>query len=240
MKTRMILTSLTLWSMLIPAMSQTANPTISLYDKEAETDVEMSPGESKTLEAPLDIHLKANVDPTDEDGVEWKYSVEWRIYNSDKGENEAIVNRFTEESDYTLTKSGGYGAKLYVTFVNADNDTLEYASEAFNIVISESKLTCTDGLSPNDDGINDKLVIEYQSIVKVSGGIWNRWGKKLHEFNLQNLSEGWDGRYGGDYVPDGAYILNIDAIGSDGLHYKIRKAINVLKGFREGESTTGN
>ena len=244
MNTRLFFASLMSWFFVGTAMSQTANPTISFsYYEDDEsrslTEVEMNPGESQTQQAPLDIHLTANVEPTDADGNVWNYTVEWRIYNSDKGENDPVVNRFTEESDYTLTSSGGYGAKLYVTFVSADNDTTEYVSDEFKIVISESKLTCTDALTPNDDNINDKLVIEFQSIVKVSGGIWNRWGKKLHTFTLENLADGWDGRYGGDYVPDGAYILHIDAIGSDGLHYKIRKAISVLKGFREGESGTG-
>jgi gliding motility-associated-like protein len=106
------------------------------------------------------------------------------------------------------------------------------------IVISESELSCPDGFSPNNDQKNDEFKIKHKSIVKLQGYVVNRWGKKLHEFTLQNVDDGWDGRYGGDYVPDGAYLLYIDALGSDGVHYKIRKAINVLKGKNEGEGTT--
>lgn len=212
--------------------AQDAAPVIKFttVDEEGEaTDVEMSPGDSQTAQAPLHIFMTANV----EDEGQFEYVSEWRVYNSDKGEDEAIVTRFTDDTDYTLTKSGGYGVKLFVTFVSQRGDTIEYESEPFNIVISESKLTCPDGFSPNGDGINDVFRVKYQSIVKLQGAIFNRWGKKLHTFTLDNLDAGWDGRQGGNYVKDGVYFLNIDATGSDGLHYKIKKAINVLKGFSE-------
>lgn len=223
------------------ASAQDASPVVSFNHIE-QTDkttefVELKPGESKTTQAPLEITLTANVDTK---GGEYTYIPEWRIYRSDEGESKPVVTRFVDDSNYTLTKSGGYGIKLYVTFVRSeDNDTIEYESEPIEIVISESTLTVPDGFSPNNDDINDVLHISYQSIVKLSGGIWNRWGKKLHEFNLGNIDEGWDGKVGGEYVPDGGYILNIDATGSDGLHYKIRKVINVLKGYKTSEETTG-
>ena len=79
--------------------------------------------------------------------------------------------------------------------------------------------------------------MEYESLVKVSGVIVNRWGKKMHTFTLENLADGWDGKQGGEPVKDGVYFLNLDAVGSDGLHYRIKKAINVLKGTKEVEST---
>ena len=56
---------------------------------------------------------------------------------------------------------------------------------------------------------------------------------------LEDIDNGWDGRHGGKYVKDGVYFLNINAVGSDGIKYKIKKAINVLKGFNETEETGG-
>lgn len=223
--------AITGWTMM--AKAQTAQPSITFYSQTEKTEQTMSPGDSQTVPAPLEISCVANIDPGS-----YSYVAEWRIYNSDEGETSPIVTRFDDDITYTLMKSGGYGVKLYVTFVDERNDSVEYASDPFSIVISESKLTCTDGLSPNDDNINDKLVIEYESIVKASGVIANRWGQVLHHFTLENLADGWDGKYKGEYVKDGAYLLHIDAVGSDGLHYSIKKAINVLKGKREGDSTT--
>jgi len=220
---------------------QSASPTISFSTTEDDgtsTDVEMSPGESQTTPAPLSITCAANVSPMSEDGRVYSYVCEWRIYDSDEGDTSPLLTRFDDDLTYTLTASGGYGVRLYITFVSNQTDTVEYECDPFSIVISESKLTCPDGFSPNGDGINDVLHIEFESIVKASGVIFNRWGKKLHTFTLSNLKDGWDGMVGGKPVKDGVYFLNLDATGSDGLHYKIKKAINVLKGFRETEESS--
>jgi gliding motility-associated-like protein len=220
----------------VPLSAQTANPTITFHSTEEDADVTLNPGDAQTVAAPCELTFRANVDT--EGSAYTNYTCEWRLYRIDEGEDKALLTRFDPDMSYTLTRSGGYGAKLYVTFVSADADTVEYESETFSITISESKLTCPDGFSPNGDGINDVFNIESQSIVKLSGAIFNRWGKKLHTFTLDNLQQGWDGRQGGNYVKDGGYMLSIDAIGSDGLHYKIKKAINVLKGFNETDETT--
>lgn len=214
--------------------AQTAEPIVSFYSDEDEQDIEMSPGDSQTAPAPLAITCTAN--PESEG---YSYVCEWRIYNSDEGEDSPLLTRFDENISYTLTASGGYGIKLYITF-SLDGDTVEYESDAFSIVISESSLSCPDGFSPNGDGINDTYNITCESIVKVSGAIFNRWGKKLHTFTVSNISEGWDGMVGGKVVKDGVYFLNLDAVGSDGLHYQIKKAINVLKGYRETDSSTSD
>ena len=229
------LTLIALLALPLAAKAQTAEPVITFYSSTEETTVEMSPAESQTTQAPAEITCTANVD---DGGGQYSYICEWRIYNSDEGETSPILTRFDENITYTLTQSGGYGVKLYITFVDAQNDTIEYESEAFSIVISESKLTCPDGFSPNGDGINDVYNIDFQSIVKVDGVIFNRWGKVLHKWTVENLAQGWDGMVGGKPVKDGVYFINLDAYGSDGLHYKIKKAINVLKGFRETDSTT--
>lgn len=217
----------------VSGLAQTAAPTVSFYSKDSGEEIIMSDGDSQTAQAPCEIKCVANLDY---DSSEFdKVVCEWKIFNSDEGEEKPFVDRFEENINYTLTESGGYGIKLYVTFINNSTGmTNDYVTETgFKIVISESKLICTDFLSPNDDNINDKLVITCQSLVKVDGAVLNRWGKVLHRFNVNNIAEGWDGKVNGKPVKDGAYILHIDAVGSDGLHYKIKKVINVLKGFNE-------
>ena len=73
----------------------------------------------------------------------------------------------------------------------------------------------------------------YQSIVQMSGVIVNRWGQKVYSFDLSNVDKGWDGRQNGKYVKDGVYFLHLKATGSDGTKYDIKKAINVLKGWKD-------
>ena len=209
--------------------AQTAAPTISFYNTTEKADVTMSPGDTQTTPAPCDITCLAHIDL--EGTAYTNYTCEWRIYNSDEGEQSAFLTRYDEDISYTLTQSGGYGIKLYVTFRDASDNEIEYESVPFKIVISESKLSCPDGFSPNGDGFNDRYYIEHESIVELEGAIFNRWGKKLHTFTLQNVDDGWDGMVGGKHVPDGIYLLNVEARGSEGVKYKIKKVINVLTGF---------
>lgn len=235
----------TLKALLLPALfatsvlaanAQTANPTVTFYSTTDKTDVTLSPADEKTEPAPLDITCTANVDLQ---GTAYtNYTCEWRIYYSDQGEQSTFLTRYDENITYTLSQAGGFGIKLYITFRNASGDEIEYECEPFKVVISESKLTCPDGFSPNNDSINDKYNILMESIVELEGYIFNRWGKKLHTFTMQNVAEGWDGMVGGKPVPDGVYFLNLTARGSEGVEYKIKKAINVLKGYTNTSETT--
>ncbi len=209
--------------------AQTANPTIVFYSTDDEADVEMSPGEEQSAPAPLEIKMYANL----EDNEGWDAVCEWKLYSATESEDNAILDRYEENTTYTLQQSGGYYVKLYVTFTNSDDEEVEYESEQFQISITTSRLSCPDGFSPNGDGINDVFKVTYQSIIKMDGAFFNRWGKKIYSFNLSNVDEGWDGMYNGKYVKDGVYFLNLQAVGSDGVKYNIKKAVNVLKGLRD-------
>ena len=223
--------------------SQDASPVVSFYSIDEQSNVEVIPGESQTTQAPLDITMTANVSNPNN----YNYVCEWRLWNSNSNERNTLMTRFEENTSYTLTQSGGYNVKLYVTF-SQGTDTIEYESEVMKVVISESKLTCPDGFSPNGDGINDLFRITAQSIVKLEAVFFNRWGQKLHTATLDNVEhpEGeanklilWDGFANGKAVKDGVYFLNLYAVGSDGIEYKIKKAVNVLKGFTEASEKSG-
>ena len=227
----------------LAAWGQEASPVVKFYSIDEEAYVEVTPGETQTAQAPLEISMTANIS----NPKNYNYVCEWRLWKTNADETSPLLTRFEEETTYTLTQSGGYGVKLYVTFT-LEGDTIEYESEQMTVVISESKLSCPDGFSPNGDGINDYFRITAQSIVKLEASFFNRWGQKLHSVNLDTVehAEGetnklilWDGKVDGKYVKDGVYFLNLYGLGSDGIEYKIKKAVNVLKGFNENGNTTG-
>ncbi|MFV0535946.1 MAG: gliding motility-associated C-terminal domain-containing protein [Dysgonomonas sp.] len=58
--------------------------------------------------------------------------------------------------------------------------------------------------------------------------IVNRWGVKMYEST--DPAKGWDGRYKGKYVNTGVYFYVIEAQGSDGVKYRKRGDINILRG----------
>ncbi|MDE5739378.1 MAG: gliding motility-associated C-terminal domain-containing protein [Bacteroidaceae bacterium] len=222
------------------AQAQEAAPVASFYSVDESATIELKSGDSQTAQAPLEVTLMANVDNPDN----YNYVCEWRIWNTKDNEYSPLVTRFEEDTNYTLTHSGGYGVKLYVTF-SLDGDTIEYESEPMTIVISESRLSCPDGFSPNNDGINDYYRVTAQSIVQLDAQFFNRWGQLVHSVSLQNAERAddeanklvlWDGKSDGKTVKDGVYFINLHATGSDGIEYKVKKAVNILTGYRE---TTG-
>ena len=221
-----------------------ASPLVEFYSIDEEDNVTVSPGESATAQAPLALTLTAREGNPDD----YKYICEWRIWSTKDNGSEAnpLITRFEENTTCTLTKSGGYGIKLYVTF-SQDGDTIEYESDPISVVISESKLTCPDGFSPNNDSINDTYRITAQSIVKLDAKFFNRWGEKLHSVTLETAQhvEGepnklilWDGKYNGKVVNDGVYFMYLDATGSDDVRYNYKKTINVLTGYTEHDGSS--
>lgn len=231
---------------ILPPDETGANPVVIFYSIDEEDTVKVTPGESATAQAPLEMKLKGNVGNPDG----YKYVCEWKVWSTQENgsEDSPLVTRFEENTTFTLTRSGGYGIKLYITFT-LNNDTIEYESDVMTVSISESKLTCPDAFSPNNDSINDTYRITAQSIIKLDAKFFNRWGEKIHTATLDNAKhvEGepnklvlWDGKRSGKVVENGVYYLNLYGLGSDGREYKIKKAITIMKGFREGtENRTG-
>ena len=68
------------------------------------------------------------------------------------------------------------------------------------------------GFSPNEDGINDKWIIDGIRKSKTNEVfIYNRWGNRVNYFkNYNNNDIVWDGYSGGGHrLPDGTYYYLI-------------------------------
>lgn len=165
---------------------------------------------------------------------EWRFTLE--------GDKEPYLIRYDQDTEYTFTKAGTHNVVLYATFVNG-TDTIAYTQDYWaergplRVTISESKLEMPNAFSPNGDGINDiyKAKDGYQSIISFEAYIFNRWGKKLFEWN--DPAGGWDGKYNGKDVKDGVYFVLVKAKGADGRTFSIKKDVNLLRGFTEGTGT---
>ena len=249
-KHTVLLLSLTLGAPATHIVAQTATPVVYYIDTTTETGdtIKMSQGDSQTTQAPLELNCQAGINMPDG----WEAVCEWRFFLSSEGEESPLLTRFEDNTSYTLTESGSYGAKLYVTFTNtSDGSTEEYESEIFTVVISESELTCPNAFSPNDDGRNDVLRGACKSIVRLDATVFNRWGQKMVSKSINGVNGGytengtyyidiWDGRYGGNYAKDGVYFLNLNAKGSDGTVYKEKKTISLIKGYNEDSESSAN
>jgi gliding motility-associated-like protein len=76
----------------------------------------------------------------------------------------------------------------------------------------EPKIFLPTAFSPNQDGINDELVLQgnFGRITTFSFTILNRWGETI--FTSNSLNEAWDGTLGGKPAPEGYYFYQIKAI----------------------------
>ena len=150
------------------------------------------------------------------------------------GEEKDFMVRYEENTDYTFTNAGTTEVTLRTTLNQGE---MEIDPVTFTVTVSESKLTFPNAFSPNNgDEINNTFKVkEYQSIVEFHAYIFNRWGQKLYEWT-DPAGDGWDGTYKGKDVKEGVYFLLCRAKGADGQEYNIRKDVNLLRGFTEGDS----
>lgn len=231
-----IFTLLLFFCFVTVAEAQRPAPTLTYFSKEDNTNKTIGEGESVETEAPLHVECKANMET--EEGVTYRY--EWRIFKTSMGFKSPLIVRYEPDFSYDFTASETYGIALTVTC--DDGVSPEYDIDdvrPFTVKIIESDLSCPDGFSPNGDGHNDVYHITHKSITSLKAVIFNRWGQKLKVLDLSNVDEGWDGIYNGRKIKDGVYYINLNATGADGQKYNIKKAINVLKGYKEEGETDG-
>lgn len=84
----------------------------------------------------------------------------------------------------------------------------------------EMKYFLPNSFSPNNDGINDRLIVVGSMIANAEMQIFNRWGELLFS---GNAITGWDGTYKGEIVAEGVYFIKVrlqshtDAFGNSPL-----------------------
>lgn len=158
---------------------------------------------------------------------------EWQFATDAEFEN--ITYRMNEtQFTYTFREQG----TIYVRFVASNNEgTCNYYSQTYEVFIGESSLECPNAFSPEgSEGINDEWKVSYKSIISFECHIFNRWGIKVAELN--DPSQGWDGKHNGKYVPSGVYYYVIKAEGADGRKYNLNGDINIIKYKHSGTPTT--
>jgi len=224
-----------------------AAPSITYYSKENGEEVTVYGGDSFSEEAPLSIRCNANL-TNDE---EYTCYYVWELRKIEGGHANLQIRRDEMDTDFNITTSGTYNVKFsYSYYYNGTKVSDVDDLDSITFTVPESALTCPDGISPNDDGKNDFLILTCKSIVRLDATIFNRWGKKVASSNYAQAAAHeqsttgrlciWDGYIGGKAAKDGVYFLNLVAEGSDGVVYKIKKAINVLKGYKKTNETDGN
>jgi len=123
---------------------------------------------------------------------------------------------------FTIQDTTTYSASLTLTDTNGCVGT---TNEQFFFSIPNGFYLPT-AFSPNGDSRNEIFIIPgYVNVKTYSMKVFNRWGEIM--FQSTDPKVGWDGKVGGNYVPDGAYGYFVEIIDYDGKKV-IRKGTVLL------------
>lgn len=161
--------------------------------------------------APLVIQFLANANEPVAEYYDWKV-----MRGSD-----LLVQRSEREHRYTFEEAGIYDVTLHVTNTAGCSDTA-----SFRIEVAISSLRVPNVFTPNGDGKNDEFRVAYRSLIKFSGYLYNRWGRRV--FSWTDPQEGWDGTINGQPASPGVYFYVIQAEGSDGVKYKLKGDVTLI------------
>lgn len=111
-----------------------------------------------------------------------------------------------------------------VAFNSLDcTDTATYSY----INVRSAKIFIPNGFSPNDDGINDKFVIVAPGMVDINYKIFTQWGHLIFEGIGNDVA--WTGNYLGNPLPEGIYMVRVEAISTTGRTWVETSTITILR-----------
>ena len=196
------------------------------------------------LEAPLTV----NFINESENGTSGQF--EWFLFrdlDEIKKESEGstapidsiMIIGYDDNAIYTYERTGVYDVKLVSKHVSEFYTCVDTVYIEDYILIDSSYIIAPNVFTPNGDGVNDEFVVKFFSMETVKITLFNRWGKRIHYFESQNVRgfDGtweetvWDGKLmGGRYASPGVYYYNIVGEGRDGTR---RRAHGFFHLFRE-------
>lgn len=171
------------------------------------------------------IHVKADfsVEPSSGEAplevIFTDKSIRAATYKWEFGDDSVSV--LSSPKPHTYYIPGEYSVKLTIESALHCIDSVRFDK----IVVDDSYLGIPNVFTPNDDGINDKFMVDKTSLRYISVKIFSRTGIKVFDFygDGQILKEwdGWDGRVGNTSAKasPGVYFYIIKALGWDDVKY---------------------
>ena len=84
---------------------------------------------------------------------------------------------------------------------HASNGEISYSNPVFYKI--PATFFVASGFTPNDDGLNDKVIVQGKFISEIEMLIYNRWGNLV--FRTDDIAIGWDGYIQDRLAPQGSY-----------------------------------
>lgn len=195
-------------------------------------------------EAPLAVNFMNQSVNADPGNFQWFF---YRDIDDIKRESEStgqpvdsiMIVAYDDNPVYTYENSGMYKVKLVAVkttgteFVCADT-----ALMSDFITVDTSFVAVPNVFTPNGDGTNDLFVIKFWSMQSMNISIFNRWGKRIHFWESDNVrgfedafaEAVWDGRVGGRFATPGVYYYVIEGMGRDNEPRKKHGFFHLFRG----------
>ncbi len=116
---------------------------------------------------------------------------------------------FSTESELLELNNLAIGT-YQILLVDANYCRSSAAGQLINIHLEDGKkVIVSNALTPNGDGINDELIIQYESnLSPPEVFIFNIYGQEI--YHTKSYQNDWKGSYNGSILPNGAYYYLID------------------------------
>lgn len=191
--------------------------TIASLREELNEDERPSEEEQIKGSAPLQILFKSNPSSS---GNHYAPICLWTIYQG----NNPLVTRNDENHRYTFHVPGTYKVALQLKTMAGDFCITDTTTV---VEVSESALQVPNVFTPNGDGKNDEFRVAYRSLESYECRVYNNWGNLV--YHGTNPDKGWDGKIRGKDASPGAYFYIIQAKGTDGIKYKKKGDVNLIR-----------
>ncbi len=194
------------------------------------------------LGAPLTVRFINESENGDAGLYEWFFyrdleEIKQESENSQQPIDSIMIVAYDDNPTYTYENTGTYMVKLVAKNISEFHTCVDTFFMPEYIIIDPSFIEAPNVFTPDGDNINDEFVIKFQSMQSISIQIFNRWGKRIHFYennNVRSFEESfdaavWDGRMGGRYASPGVYYYVVEGRGRDN---EIRRAKGFFHLFR--------
>ncbi len=182
------------------------------------------------LEAPLTVSFKNSSENGDAGLYEWFLfrdlnEIKRESEDSDAAIDSIMIVAYDDNPVYTYERTGVYNVKLVSKHVSENHTCVDTVYIDDYIKIDSSYIKAPNVFTPNGDGVNDVFIVKFFSMQSVKISLYNRWGRKVHYFESDNVrgfgdtweASVWDGKLmGGRYASPGVYYYVIVGEGRDG------------------------
>ena len=141
-------------------------------------------------------------------------------------DNPGTPIHFTEpEIRHTFSEMINEDDADYITKLTVSNDYCSI-TDSVEITIIKSFIDAPNFMVIGGDYPKEFRVV-YKSLATFHGYIYNRWGRKLFEWD--DPAKGWDMKHRGKYVAPGVYYYVVRAKGTDGYSQNKSGSITIIR-----------